>query len=167
MFFSAVFGDLGRLPSVCKGYLSVKSAPKLMKLVNDDTQILKDLCSRIDLSQLGKDMFKLSMLDFEKKGADNKTLTEFLPMFKLIVKVIEPVRPLPGLPEVIGLYFDDISQMGKGADEEIFKRASQKAVFEPIMKFLMDIRAQELLLGTESSFLFIHILQKYLLWNSG
>ena len=136
---------------MCKGHLSVASAPQLMKLVND-TQTLKELCSKIDLVQLGEDMFKLTMLDFEKKGADHKTLTEFLPMFKLIVKVVEPVRHLPGLPEDIGLYYDYISQMGKGTDEEIFRRASQKAVYESMMKFLMDIQVQEKLLGKKSYF---------------
>ena len=149
---SAVFGDLGRLPSVCKGHLSVASAPKLMKLVNDDTQTLKDLCSKIDLVQLGEDMFKISMLDFEKSGADNKTLTEFLPMFKLIIEVLEPVRPLPGLPKDIGLLYDYISLMGKGTDEDIFRRAGQKSVYESMMKVLMDIQLQEKLLGRNTYF---------------
>ena len=137
---------------MCKGHLSVASAPKLMKLVNDDTQTLKDLCSKIDLVQLGEDMFKISMLDFEKSGADNKTLTEFLPMFKLIIEVLEPVRPLPGLPKDIGLLYDYISLMGKGTDEDIFRRAGQKSVYESMMKVLMDIQLQEKLLGRNTYF---------------
>ena len=141
-----MFDDLGRLPSVCMGHLSVKSAPRLMNLVNS-TDNLKKLCQRIDLFELGEDMFKLTMMDFEKKGADEKTLREFVPMFQLIVKVLEPIRQLPGLPKRLGGLVDDFRGLASFKEEEAIQQAKKKEVYEPLMKFLMDIRAQEHLLG--------------------
>ena len=145
-----MFDDLGKLPSVCMGHLSVKSAPRLMDLVNS-TDALKKLCQRIDIFELGEDMFKLTMLDFEKKGADEKTLREFVPMFQLIIKVLEPIRRLPGLPKRLGGLVDDFRGLASFKEEEAIQQAKKKEVYEPLMKFLMDIRAQEHLLGKSAS----------------
>ena len=146
-----MFDDLGKLPSVCMGHLSVTSAPRLMNLVNNSTDNLKKLCQRIDLFELGEDMFKLTMMDFEKKGADEHTLKEFVPMFQLIVKVLEPIRQLPGLPKRLGDLVDDFRGLASLKEEEAIQQAKKKEVYEPLMKFLMDIRAQEYLLGKSAS----------------
>ena len=134
------------LPSICKGYLTVKSAPRLVKLANG-TDAIKDLCSRIDLVELGEDMIKLSMKDFEKKGADNDTVREYLPMFQLIVKVLEPIYSLEGLPKLLRDLVDDFRVIARGNKDDIMRKAKEKAVYEPMMKFLMDVRIQDLLFG--------------------
>ena len=145
-----VFADLGRLPAICKGHLTLKSAPKLLKLANG-TDAVKGLCPRIDLIELGEDMFKLSMKDFEKKGADEKTVREFLPMFQLIVKVLGPIYSLEGLPKPLRGLVDDFWNLTRGDKDDIMRKAKKKMVYEPMMKFLMDVRTQDLLFGINRS----------------
>ena len=132
------------------------AAPNLAKLANG-TDALKELCGKIDLVELGEDTLRLTLTDFERKGgADEKSLREFLPMFQLIVKVLDPIHKLPGLPKPLGDLFNDIKSVNTGTQEEVIRRAKQKTLYEPLFRFLMDVRIQDLLLGKNTYFNIFH-----------
>ena len=148
-FLADMFGNLGPLPAICKGHLSPKFAPNLMNLVNG-TLDLKTLCANIDVVELGEDIFKLNMLAFEKDGAEKEVLQIYLPMFQLFVKVLAPIESLPGLSRPVLSLLDDLRVIGGKKGDELFREARNKTVYQPIMKFLMDVRIQELVIGMTS-----------------
>jgi hypothetical protein len=148
MYFTLdVFTDLGTLPSICKRFLPLDSAPITLKIVGGAENI-KPLCERIDISQFGKDMLKLSLMDAEEKGLKMKTVEEFLPMFHAILKVLRPVRDLPGLPDELQELVHKLKDIDEGkTTAELFEVTKRKEVYETMYKYMMTVRIQESLRG--------------------
>ena len=86
-------------------------------------------------------------MDVEQKGFKTETVEEFLPMFKIIVKVLRPLRPYPGLPGELRELVENLREIDDLRPDELHEVIMKKEVYETMFKYMMTVRIQNQLRG--------------------